>query len=46
MEERKLRVEISGAGKRIDKFLVDAFEGKFSRSFIKKLIKCVKEIPS
>ncbi|NQU95388.1 MAG: RluA family pseudouridine synthase [Candidatus Omnitrophica bacterium] len=38
MEEHKLRVEMSNAGKRIDKFLVDAFEGKFSRSFIKKLI--------
>lgn len=38
MEELRLTVEGSHAGKRLDKFLVEALQKKFSRSFIKKLI--------
>lgn len=38
MEELRFKVDGSHAGKRLDKFLVEVLEGRFSRSFIKKLI--------
>ncbi|MGB2705371.1 MAG: RluA family pseudouridine synthase [Candidatus Omnitrophota bacterium] len=38
MEEIRIRVEAAHAGKRLDKFLVEVLEKKFSRTFIKKLI--------
>jgi len=38
MENLKLKVKKEDAGKRLDRFLVDALRNKFSRTFIKKLI--------
>ena len=38
MEELKIKVDSKHAGKRLDKFLVEVLEKRFSRSFIKKLI--------
>ena len=38
MEELKFRVDQRRAGKRLDKFLVDIVQKKYSRTFIKKLI--------
>lgn len=38
MEEIKLTVDSASAGLRIDKYLVNALEKRFSRTFIKKLI--------
>lgn len=38
MEEIKLSVREKHAGKRLDRFLVEALGGRFSRTFLKKLI--------
>lgn len=38
MEELSFRVEKGQAGIRLDKFLVEVFRGRFSRTFIRKLI--------
>ena len=38
MEEIKLSVKEKHAGKRLDRFLVEALGGRFSRTFLKKLI--------